>query len=535
MVGTGLYFATASSSRLKLPEDIERRPGYSLQLTSDDVNLTGSRIQRSGSQLLFQPRQDLRPWPLQRPVDWNADPFHDRNWRFHLHAWRMMDPLLNQYFKTNDPKPLREAFDYALDWFSYHYERNLDSEMAWYDMAAGIRAMKLGLFVDRYHARALNLSPDEARRLMALVDEHANRLQVDSFISEGNHGLFQVFGLDVLCQISADRQSCVQGREFASEKFSSILKKQFTEEGVHREASPAYHNFVRGTIVDLGGAKRFNSKDAVEILSKAAEVEPWLSDPSGDIVAVGDSAGRSQPLEVPADGSPIVGDFSKSGYAIVRSRNSMLFVMGMAYGYSLGHKHADDLSFVLFEHGRPIFVDSGKYGYNDDSMRRYIESAAAHNTISLLRQDVKPTNLIAPGSELKPIASDGKRFTISGAIERPGLFTQAREIQYIPGQLLVVQDKISSEKEQQFVSGLHLARDLTPRMVDGGFDVVLPEGKTVRARLQDADCKIEEARGQSNPFLGWETVDYLKMEPASVVRAICSGYRRTITWTISLQ
>ena len=33
--------------------------------------------------------------------------------------------------------------------------------------------------------------------------------------------------------------------------------------------------------------------------------------------------------------------------------------------HSTGHKHADAFGFVLMEGGRKVFVDSGKYGYND--------------------------------------------------------------------------------------------------------------------------------------------------------------------------
>lgn len=33
----------------------------------------------------------VAPWPFQLPLDWNVDPFRDRNWRYQLHAWRMLD------------------------------------------------------------------------------------------------------------------------------------------------------------------------------------------------------------------------------------------------------------------------------------------------------------------------------------------------------------------------------------------------------------------------------------------------------------
>jgi len=162
-------------------------------------------------------------------------------------------------------------------------------------------------------------------------------------------------------------------------------------------------------------------------------------------------------------------------------------------------------------------------------------SASAHNTISLLGQEIGPKSLKLVGSELSSIERDGDTYKLAGTAERPGLFTQHREIRYRPGELLVIRDEVSSEQDRQFVSSLHLARDLIPQPVAQGFDVILPDGKTVKARLNETDCRIETARGQKNPYLGWQSVSYLKMEPATVVRAICPGRKRSITWNVGLQ
>ncbi|MXQ11163.1 alginate lyase family protein [Microvirga makkahensis] len=535
-LGTALYFVVGASRSLDLPHPVERPQGYVSQVGRKDINLGKLPPQTDGTHLLFRPRKDLEPWPLQLPLDWDANPYKDENWRFQLHAWRMMDPLLAGYFESRTEN-LHRAFAFALDWFAYHYEQGRNSTMAWYDMAAGIRAMKLALFLDRYYAGRLDLSRDETRRLLALVDEHARRLQDESFISESNHGLFQVFGLELLCRVAADRESCANGRDFASRMFSKILKAQYTEEGVHREHSPFYHGFAWRTIERLGGTKRFDDPVVASVLARAAKIQPWFIAPDGSMVAVGDTAGRGKPLAVARDAPPKAADFTKSGYAIIRDHDSMLFVTGMAY--SLTHKHADDLSFVLFEHGRPLFIDSGKYGYNTDPMRRYVESAAAHNTISLLGREIAPADVTMTGSSLRALAREGDAFVVTGQIERPGAsktdtFTQAREIRYVPGRSLMIRDELSASSEQIFVSSLHLARDLRPDLVEGGFDVTLPTGRKVRARLSEPDCTIETMRGRQNPPLGWESVGYLKMEPTSVVRAVCGGRKRAITWTVAL-
>ena len=72
-------------------------------LETDVLNfaVTGNAVTAAERQstLGFQPpgRTDLPPWPLVLPLDWNADPYNDSNWRFHLNAWRMLDPLIKAW------------------------------------------------------------------------------------------------------------------------------------------------------------------------------------------------------------------------------------------------------------------------------------------------------------------------------------------------------------------------------------------------------------------------------------------------------
>ena len=533
--GMAMYHFNTGARQSGEIASVARQPGYVAQIRKGHLELRKQPIERAGERLIFSAREGAGAWLLDLPLDWDADPFHNVNWQFQLHAWRMIDPLLVSFFDTANQEHLREAFGYVLDWFRYHYEERRASKMEWYDMAAGIRAMKLALFLDRYQAGQLDLSPEDARRLAVLVDEHARRLQDESYIAKNNHGLFQVFGLNLLCAVAKDRESCVNGREFAGAMFARLLDDQFTDEGVHRENAPVYHEFVRRTITSLSSEPtiKIPGVDTQKLLHKVMQVRPWLVDPQGNFVAVGDSSGRGKPLAVKAGSGVAVGDFTKSGYGIVRDENSMLFMMGMAHKFT--HKHADDLSFVLFEHGRPLFIDTGKYGYDENPMRRYVMSAAAHNTISLLDQDINPKDLVLVGSELRPIERDGTLFKLVGTVERPSLFTQHREIQYRPDRLLIVRDEVSSDRDRQFVSSLHLSRDLTPQLVMGGFDVPLSDGKVVKARLNETDCRIETVRGAKNPILGWESIGYLEIEPASVIRAICPGRNRSITWNIALQ
>jgi len=167
----------------------------------------------------FKIRNELSPWPLKLPLDWAADPYQDTNWKFNLHSWRMTDPILEAYFATGDTNLLKAAFKYANDWRRFHYLDKRTAEFSWYDMAAGIRALRIAFFIDRVESGELKVDPDAVDGLYEMADDHARRLQDENYIKPNNHGIFQVFGLNLLCMAAEPRPACANGHEFARKKF----------------------------------------------------------------------------------------------------------------------------------------------------------------------------------------------------------------------------------------------------------------------------------------------------------------------------
>lgn len=488
----------------------------------------------------FHARPHPDPWPLALPLDWSADPFANANWCFQLHAWRMTDPILQEYFDRGGDAQLREAFAFALDWHRFHLREGKEAGFSWNDMATGIRAMRIAVFLERAAAGALVLSNSERTALDELADAHALRLSDESFFAPNNHGIFQAFGLNLLCSAAAEREAMRGGRLRAEEMLDELVRLQFTSEAVHTEHSPAYHDFAVRRLERLGIRRHFANAPVKEIVARAAEVTGWFVYPNKAIARLGDSVGMGVPLAA-ARPTPLpdgrdfwVGDFSKSGYAIVRDAHrdgkSMLFLTGMAY--SSTHKHADDLSVELFEHGRFALVDTGKYAYRSDPKRAYAWSAAAHNTISLKERPVRRRDLRHYGSALSPVASGEGGFRLAGAIQRPGLFTQRREIVYDPGRLLVISDELSSHRSWTYMSHLHLAPDLRPELDGRTFHADLGEGGGLGAMLVSPRGSIRAARGESDPMLGWVTRAYGELEPTTTISAECPGRDRTITWAI---
>ncbi len=501
----------------------------------------------------FTPRKDNKPWPLTLPLDWNADPFNDRNWQFQLHAWRMTDPILVEYFKTGDTMYLAEALVFIEDWHSYHFQYKNSTIFSWYDMATGIRAMRLAFFLELVQADELEVSERTLEQLLEMADEHARRLQNKDLISPSNHGLFQVFGLNLLCSVNPTRPACKGGRTFASRMLQDIMITQFTPQGMHREHSPSYHYFAVNILECFRVVERFDNPEIGALVSKARALQPWLAHPDGTISSIGDSVGtwRGAPIDPTSttclgQSAPdmrdanyyAVGDFSDSGYVIIRSlpdatEQSMLFFTGMWHASGIGHKHADDLSFELFDQGRFIFIDSGKYGYNDDIMRRYMISSAAHNTVSLKDKPFSPKDTKPYGSCLKSPRIENGYFVLQGTVTRKGLFDHTRVLRYRPGEILRVEDTIRSNKQRAFSSNLHLAPDLEVRKNDTGFEVEIGD-RLLHLVFEGENCSTDSFRGHTQPHFGWVSTGYLQAAPTTTVRGLCQGKKLTMIWSLYL-
>lgn len=509
----------------------------------NEVYIQAANFAREASaESLFRPRGDIEAWPLTLPINWAADPFSEANWQFQLHSWRMTDPLLAAYFEDGNPAHLEAAMVFVEDWYDYHVEGGQTADYSWYDMAVGIRALRIAFLIDATRSGELEPSRSRTEMLNKLASLHAENLKNWENLNLGNHGLFQAAGLNLLCEVATNIPECVDGHHVAEAMFNKVMSTQFTSQGVHAENSPSYHFFVTNVARGIASLRRLGAEDWLE---KADDVAEWLTLPDATVVPVGDSEGTRRAMAedpdeiecLDVDLCYAVAPYNESGYGIVRSLpsaradQSMLFVQGMAH--NLVHKHADDLSFILYEFDRPIFIEGGKYGYKRDQWRRYVQSPASHNTIGLDRDHISPTTIVTGGSHIGSTEIEDGAFTISGAYERTELFEHHRSFSYVPGVSLDIEDRVANQTDDAIVTSLHLAPDLEPKLSDDGFTVDLGD-KTMAVELV-GDCQISAHRGEEAPVLGWYSPSYLRVEPITTVRAVCPPDTTDLGWSMRFE
>jgi hypothetical protein len=207
----------------------------------------------------------------------------------------------------------------------------------------------------------------------------------------------------------------------------------------------------------------------------------------------------------------------------------MIFFMGMCH--QLAHKHADDLSFELYDQGRKILVDGGKYSYNQNEWRKYFLSDAAHNTVGLWDSALSP-NLVKPyGSALATPRIDANEIIFEGNVTKPR-FAQHRTLRFVPRKSLQIHDKLTSDRTNVYASYLHFAQGIELRLEGRAIVGRLQNGSTIAISLSQSDAAVRLFKGSLEPRLGWISPSYHKMEPTHTAVAVAEGNTRALTWNI---
>lgn len=438
-------------------------------------------------------RWTVRLPSIRPPIPWHGN---RGSFDYSLHAFEPLNFTLRAYSYWGEERYLQASLDFAWDWYCQnqaHLLGNLEQEEAaierilvegsravWYDMAVGQRIYRLAFLLDAL-ARLENVDEETLSRLFQALDFHHRLLACDAFFRVGtNHGVYQALG-----QLAAARRfSGYEGHncylELATKRVRQLLDRQFFPSGVHREHSPGYHYMVMGSYIGAIASGVIEAPDVAEHLLRAEDALAWMVKPNGYIATFGDSDPRriessskavalryrSATLRYVASGGAIgaeppvgVKAFHDAGYAFARLRGSdgnEAYLAQIAGFHSRVHKHADDLSFIWYDHGRDILVDPGRYAYTDkttpgsdlhregfwyaDNKRIYVESTRAHNTIEIDGRSYPRNGVKPPGSYLRYAGEQGGLAVTDCSAWHFRTIRHRRRLIMAPGHFLLVLD-----------------------------------------------------------------------------------------------
>lgn len=359
---------------------------------------------------------------------WEENPFNNRSWQWRLHWFEFIHYIIAYDYKVQDDQGLYFCKSLIESWLNKYSSSITDFEFIWHDHATALRAEMILLFysyVYLYQKSWFLKNTVFMNRLLDFLKLSQNKLKSEDFYSKHtNHGLEQARVLLLLGIYFNDNES----RTLAITRLSSELDYSFTTEGVHKENSPGYHQFVLK--VFLGIISKFPSailcglEDKFHLVGdKALEFIAHILRPDANLPIIGDtellpatdsystyfdksnayqwylySSSKGMKGIAPVETFKV---YPESGYAIYRTKweeyskfNQIAQLTLKAGCLSRYHHQNDESNILLYAYGEDWLIDSGLYNYiNNDPIRKYMRGRTAHNI------PIMPNSVYSPDFE----------------------------------------------------------------------------------------------------------------------------------------
>ena len=440
------------------------------------------------------------------PVDWTQDPYHDVTWRTVLQSLSWMDPLFYAWRAPgggpHDVAALSQARDLGLDWIGAHPSPKPGN--AWPPKVTGDRVSYLAYLARNAACKGL-LSDSQAATFIDSLQTHGDFLADPANHPPSNFGLSVDLGLGLLAQQAPFLPDAPQWASLANQRFpETALARSNEKEGVWLEQSPAYQQLAIRLIVRY--IQYIGAPALKPLLHHLRAGLRWFTAPNGSLVQFGDTTTGANPRPVPKPKRTLLHVMWHSGYAFVRRKHSYLAIASSFHNGT--HKHADELSFDLYDHGHQVVSDTGRSSYNSNLLRAFTRSSRAHSVLTAdgvsFPIDAADDPSLPYGSGIEAAGGgDGWKAVqgINPLLHRQGV-SHHRLFLYKPGVALLVLDMVRSRTT-------HIYR----RYFQLGPDIDLRRGKPNRrvnlaasgfaGFLRTDQPPLSAKKGQLGPYAGW--------------------------------
>ncbi len=359
----------------------------------------------------------IHPWDMERtsqyftiPKDWNELVNDDEEWIFMRSRMNYFDPLFLAYEKNKEEKYLLKIKEIIFDFINTH--KDLKYELSTRTLDSGIRIINI-LRALIYLKELKYITKNEENCIIDHLDKTCIYI-FNSFLEKyyhSNWGYIQMAGVYTFALM----YNKVYYKK--AKKYMKIqLETQIDNDGLHIEKSMTYHyQMLIYTVWVVMIEKNLNIKCNLftKYLKKMLKSAEKLHYPNFKQINFGDSdddnvedilAMANAVLKIKGKYSlkensyMFAGDYV-NGYILEKATNKKREYLLKESGYyhlinnnysfssyltnmSSGHLHVDLFHFNYFNEVE-MLVDNGRYTYLDNEYRRYLKSAAAHNTLVL--------------------------------------------------------------------------------------------------------------------------------------------------------
>ena len=474
------------------------------------------------------------------PMKWT---FPERSSTFHaeLHSWRHLTPFIREYRRTGKREFLKVAISMIRDWLKQNPYPEGKHRRAWHE---GSVVKRLPILIELLNAYREKGPMEEFphHKLLALLYQHVRFLtKEDVYTGLGNHGLRQCIMLYIAATALPEFKEAKGWEALALRRLEEQVESGFSSEAGWREHSPFYHYYVLSLLDQFEHFLTQNDQELPKWLPSlqhgAKDLLAWMVSPDGKLVPIGDTRTINPNLDAIAPVSPAL-RFAATlgaqgvpparldrfcpdlGQAVMRDRwgstpksyQESFYIHIHAAQHRLlgmGHRHEDALSFVVHGYGRWWICEGGKYGYDRDKWRSYFIGAQAHNTYVANGESLHPLSKrklrawllkdTISKPQLAAAVAISERFPVAARVSRVYVFLREKKC-------LILLDNLQANEEISWQSFTHLAPDLIVS-TDGDQVIAYPgdeQGPILEiTTVLDGKDKINVAKGQENPILGW--------------------------------
>lgn len=457
--------------------------------------------------------------------------------------------LLQAYRATGNRSYFLRARDIVLASDDWDRRARMPVSLWWNDHAIAARVQVLTDFWGVYR-RDSSYSEEEARRVLEFLARSGTRLSEDRFFTvRTNHGVMQNIALLQLASAFPSLPDAPKYREVALRRLDRQFAFYISDEGVILEHSAFYQRFGLRLIAVIERLLAM-SHEAVPStwrtkFEKARMFYRQIQRPDGTLPQFGDTYSRPEKragnLLEDTGGASMSGErparswalYPLAGYSVSwgglqhwpdEKRLSQSVVTWSNFP-TRSHKHADDMSFLLWAGGQTWITNVGYWPYGATG-RGESESWTGSNAPHV-ENEAAPARL-AP--RLVGVASVKGATFIDLERTAPGGVVIRRQVVEVQPRLWVVVDSTSGKSEKQVVTVWNTAHDVPVSMgANGCYELetsttLLMEQCVIAGSAITADV----LKGSMKPFVGWQVVDH-SPRPANAIMV----KQPTGSWTLT--
>lgn len=455
-------------------------------------------------------------------------------WRLALASLIVPRALLDAYEVSGREEFFTAATDVILAWARYEEALWLPRGMVWTDGAIAERVFVLARFWYVYRKHD-DFKPGVAKSILKFIARSGQFLAKPThFTFNTNHGVMQNLALFHLALAFPSLPGVDEYKQLAVRRLSDQMGFYINDEGVVLEHSPGYQ-WMGVELISM--AMRYLTllempipDDWITKLDRAESVYAHYRRPDGSLPKVGDTdkpgwayAGDEElSLRMNLQPAEAFSLWPTAGYAVWWNgldawpdpRELTQTVVAWSYFPGHAHKHADEMSVLLWAGGQTWWTNVGlwKYGVPGRSESVSWDGSNAPHLVNESPHSVRSTRLVNYGWTNNLAVIDLER-------RGPHEFVARRQVLYLKPNVWVVVDQVSSNDKSRTTWTTSHNVDLTKGRIGKEHYCLKAASNTSSLStfvFGSPGNSVNTYRGNWKPFAGWEAFAHVN-KPASAI------------------